>query len=129
MPLYWNNALDPATSPVPTRVTLRRRQRRLLPAQVAELTTAYESGAAINDLAERFGIRRSTVLEHLNRSEPRRRRYPALEEHEVEVATQLYSSGLSLRNVGIALGVHASTVRLSLRRAGVPLRQRNGWNR
>jgi IS30 family transposase len=96
---------------------------------VAELTSACESGAAINDLAEQFEIHRSTVLEHLNRSEPRRRRYPALDESEVEVAVQLYATGLSLRNVGIALGVHASTVRLSLRRAGVPLRQRNGWNR
>jgi transposase len=96
---------------------------------VAELTTAYESGVAINDLAERFGIHRSTVLEHLNRSEPRKRRYPALDEHGVEVATRHYGTGLSLRDVGIPLGVHASTVRLSLRRSGVPLRERNGWKR
>jgi DNA-directed RNA polymerase specialized sigma24 family protein len=120
---------DPATPPVLASAAPRRRQRRLPPAQVAELTTAYESGAAINDLAKRFGIHRSTVLEHLNRSETRGQRYPALDEHEVDVAMQLYGTGLSLRNVGIALGVHASTVRLSLRRAGVTLRQRNGWNR
>jgi DNA-binding CsgD family transcriptional regulator len=84
---------------------------------------------AINELAERFGIHRSTVLDHLNRSEPRRRRYPAFDEHGVELAVKLYGTGLSLRDVGHSLGVNPSTVRLSLLRSGVRLRERNGWKR
>ena len=63
----------------------RRRQRRLSVAQVAELAAAYRSGIAFNDLAARFKIRRSTVLDHLNRSDIPRR-YPALDADQVEEA-------------------------------------------
>jgi hypothetical protein len=102
----------------------RRRQRRLSVVQVAELTAAYRSGVAINDLAERFKIHRSTVLEHLNRSD-NPRRYPALDAFQVEEAARLYEGGQSLRAIGIHFGRHAATVRLALIKVGVRLRDRN----
>jgi lambda repressor-like predicted transcriptional regulator len=92
------------------------------------LIAAYEDGAAVNDLARRFGVHRSTVLDHLNRSQARRR-YPALDEHGQDVAAQLYRSGLSLRDVGITLGVHASTIRMALMKAGVVRRDCRGQKR
>jgi transposase len=106
----------------------RRRQRRLSVAQVAKLKAAYRSGAAVNDLAARFKIHRSTVLEHLNRSDTPRR-YPALDAFQVEEAAQLYEGGQSLRAIGIHFGRHAATVRLALIKVGVRLRDRNGWKR
>jgi hypothetical protein len=51
-----------------------------------------------------------------------RRRYPALDDHSVEIAKQLYGSGLILRDVGPTLGVHARTIRLALLRADVHMR-------
>ena len=114
--------------PAAQNVNLRTKRtfRRLEPDRVAELLVAYEGGVSINDLAEQFGLHRSTVLDHLNRS-PARRRYPALDKHGVAVTIELYHNGLSLRDVGLTLGVHASTVRLALSKAGTAIRTRNGW--
>jgi IS30 family transposase len=93
--------------------------------QVQELTTAYARGVAINDLADRFGINRSTVLEHLKRSQTRRR-YPALDARCVEEAAVLYRSGLALADIGSVFEVHATTVRLALLRVGVEMRDCQG---
>lgn len=121
---------SPRTSPEsqPVLQTLKRVCRRLDPAKVAELTAAYGTGVGINDLAAGFKIHRSTVLEHFNRSETPRR-YPALDSAQVEEATQLYRRGQSLRAIGVHFGRHASTVRMALTKAGVRLRDRNGWER
>jgi len=78
---------------------------------------------AVDELARQFAVHRSTVLDHLNRSNARRR-YPALDEGGVKEAVQLYRSGVSLRGIGTRLGVHASTVRLTLLRVGVRTRDR-----
>lgn len=92
---------------------------------VEELVRAYEHGMTVNELAERFRVHRSTVLDHLNRSTARRRN-PALDGRRVELARKLYESGLSLRDLGLTLNVHASTVRLALVKSGVPMRSRHG---
>jgi len=108
--------------------TPKRVCRRLDPAKVEELTAAYGTGVGINDLAGRFKIHRSTVLEHLNRSETPRR-YPAMDPGQVEEAARLYRQGQSLRALGVHFGRHASTVRMALIKARVQLRDRNGWER
>ena len=45
-----------------------QRQRRLTTEEVEELLYAYKAGELIYDLAERFSIHRSTVIEHVRRS-------------------------------------------------------------
>lgn len=54
------------------------------------------------------------------------RRYASLSLAQVAEATRLYRSGLSLVAVGNALGVNHSTVWLTLKRAGVSLRDCQG---
>jgi DNA-binding CsgD family transcriptional regulator len=106
----------------------RRRQHRLSPKQVLDLITAYGSGVAVNELAERFSIHRSTVLDHLNRvGIPRR--YSALSLDQIGEATQLYRAGQSLRELGLHYRVHASTVRTALLRLGIKLRDQHGHER
>lgn len=56
-----------------TTTTQRRRQRRLTAAQVAELMDAARKGAAVSQLVRRYGVHRSTVLDHLARPGGRRR--------------------------------------------------------
>jgi hypothetical protein len=114
-----------ARSPEPKTQTLRRSQRRLSGDELESLLKSYEQGTRVNLLANQFGIHRSTVMDHLNRSSARRR-YPALDMKGIETAKQLYGTGLSLRDVGILLEVHASTVGTVLRNAGVPLRDQQG---
>jgi hypothetical protein len=108
--------------------SLRRPQKRLSPDQLEALFESYERGDPVNVLAEEFSIHRSAVLDHLNGSTARRR-YPGLDDREVNVAKQLYGSGLSLRDVGTALEVHARTVRSALLNAGVQMRDRHQRNR
>jgi hypothetical protein len=87
--------------------------------------SSYRVGAPVNDLADRFEIHRSTVLDHVNRAGATRR-YPALGLREVEEAAELYRTGQSLRTIGIHFAVHASTVGQYLVRAGIKLRDCQG---
>ena len=122
-----DQVVDSHREPAEAKVTLsspRRRQRRLSGDQVHSLTEAYEAGAAVNQLAAEFGVHRSTVLDHLNRSGTKRR-YPALNSHQVEEAAQLRGAGKSLRDIGCRLGVHASTVCRHLAQARVADRNRH----
>jgi len=108
--------------------TPRRAQRRLTDQQLKELLTGYEQGRPIDELAAQFGIHRSTVLDHLNRSHAPRR-YPALDEDRIKLAIERYQDGLSLRDVGITLGVHASTIRQALLQNRIPIRDQHRQER
>ena len=46
---------------------------------------------------------------------------------QLDEATRLYEQGWSLARLGDRFGVDAETVRRALRKAGIPLRARNGW--
>ena len=50
--------------------TAKQRQVRLSEAHIRELVEARTSGLTIKQLAERFGIHRTTVMRHLERSSP-----------------------------------------------------------
>ena len=110
----------------PTRQ--RQRQRRLSPADAAELVTAYEAGSTIRELASQFGVHRTTVLAHVERSGvPRHSTKGLWDQTTLAAAIQLYEQGQSLESIGDRLGVHADTVAARLRRAGRELRARPGW--
>jgi DNA-binding CsgD family transcriptional regulator len=96
-----------------------------LPAQVSELTAAANDGVRLSELARRYGVDRSTVVDHLNRPATVRRS-PALSEAEVEEAVRRYEAGMSFREVGQVFGAHASKVRQYIARAGVKPRGRSG---
>lgn len=75
-----------------------RRLRRLTEAQVQELVEVRRAGAEIKELAERFGIDRSTVIAQLRRAgvPGRRRQGRSLDPAGVQAAGELYASGSSL---------------------------------
>jgi hypothetical protein len=60
---------------------------------------------------------------------PRRANRPKLTGDRLTHAIALYSAGLSLSAVGEQLRVHSETVRRSLAKAGVRIRDRQGWDR
>jgi len=85
----------------------------------------YRAGERIIDLAERFGVHRSTVLAQLRRqNEPRRSEASRWSEKELASAVQRYTEGALLAEIAATYGIHQSTVGSRLRAAGVRMRVR-----
>ena len=111
---------------LPARPTRSRQfQRRFDDQELAQLLAGYEQGARVNDLAEIFGVSRSSVMANLSRLGAESRR--GIVHRRIEEARALYEQGWSLAQVGDHFGVHAETVRLALRRAGVQVRRRSAF--
>ena len=106
----------------------KQRQRRLRQEDVEQLRVDYSGGTKVNDIADRYGVARQTVLEHVRRM-GLPRRHPRLEPEDVVTATRLYEAGNSLASVGTILGVDAGTVRRVLARSGVSIRDPQGRER
>lgn len=102
----------------------RRRLRRLSEDQVIQLALNREAGAEIKELAERYGIDRSTVITHLHRAgvPGRRRQGRTLSADQVQAAGRLYASGVNLIEVGEAFDVDRRYLRKTLPAAGFALR-------
>jgi hypothetical protein len=101
---------------------------RLGTEEIQQLLTAYQDGATANQLAESFGVHRTTALDHLARNGVARRiNVRKLDDHQVAIAADLYRAGKSLVTVAQHLGVNASTIARELRAACVELRPRRGW--
>ena len=111
----------PRFSPDQPQPVKRQKQRRLDPAEQAELVAAYEAGATVFGLAEQFQIHRATVSIILERHSVARR-YQPLESESAEALIALYAEGWSLVRVGQRFGVSSSTVRNMLNRAGITCR-------
>jgi hypothetical protein len=79
---------------------------------------AGESAAA---LAISYGLGKGTVLDILRKHGVRMRGH-GLAEDQLQEAAQLYLSGWSLKRVGAHFVCSADTIRVTLNRAGVPLR-------
>jgi transposase-like protein len=97
------------------------RKRALRETEQAELVAAYESGAAVKELAGAYGLHRNTVSSILDRHGITKRRR-GLTPPQLEQAIQLYRQGWSLARIAEALGFWDSTILLALRRAGVRTR-------
>jgi transposase-like protein len=95
--------------------------RQLRSYELDELEVAYQAGATVYQLAERFGINRVTVGKHLRRrgvdTTP-----PGLHPDSVPRAAELYRQGWSLARIGQEFGTTASTVRSRLIETGVRMR-------
>lgn len=100
-------------------------QRRLDPVTIEELVVRYQAGGKILELADEFGINRTTVHGHLDRSGVERRQ-KRLHPNQVPEAARLYGLGMSLREVGQQFGVDGETVRQTFKKQCVPVRHRGG---
>ena len=100
-----------------------RPQTRLSVPNRAALADAYASGTSVDELAQRFGVHRQTVLRIITQAGlevPRRGLAP---EH-VREAARLYESGLTLVEVGRKFDIGPDAVRRALSDAGVTIRRR-----
>jgi hypothetical protein len=101
-------------------------QRRLRPAEIAELVTGYESGLTVYELGNKHRIHRVTVSSLLKR-EGIPLRGQSLTPEQVIQSISLYVNGLSLKRVADEIGCSDSTIWNALRARGIMIRTRNGW--
>lgn len=114
-----------APEPTAARPDRPRPARQLDSDQVERLIAAYQAGATVYELSDRFGIERRTVSNILHRhGVPMRRR--GLSPGQVDEAIHLYDLGWSLARVGDHLGVNHTTVLNKLRERGIPTRDAHG---
>lgn len=85
---------------------------------------AYQGGAQVKDLAERFGVHRVTITTLLRRQGVTLRK-PGLTTDQIAAACRLYRSGWSVSRLGAKLGVDGTTVWRALITAGVIMRSPN----
>lgn len=106
---------------------LEQHQTWLKPAQVQELVEAYQAGATLRELSARFGLHERTVSAHLERHGVERRvSRPKLSCADIERAAELYRSGLSWAAVAEQFDVDPKPIGRWLKRAGVPMRPKQG---
>jgi len=84
----------------------------------------YEVGVLQQELAEYYGVHRSTVSAILKRHGVLRK--PGLDEAGIAEVLRRYQAGESLAVIGKALGVDHSTVRNYLERRGIKRRDSHG---
>ena len=99
------NSAGPTAPPKPFKIL-----RKLKPYEVDELVEQYRAGSSVYQLADRFGIHRSTVG-RLLRSRGIDTTAPALTEDQVRRTVQLYADGWSCKKIAKYFGVGAETVR------------------
>ncbi len=111
-------------SATPPPAEPRQAQRRLRHGQIDDLVDAYLSGDTVNDLAQHFGINRTTVMAHLERRRVGRRTPHKLTDQMVTDAAQRYTGGETLAEIAERLGVAPSTLTRELQLAGITIRRR-----
>ena len=119
--------MTPSGPSSPNLRTMKRVCRRLEPEGVARLVEGYAAGVPVDQLAASFGVNRVTVMKH-TQDHYLPHRTPRLDPDQVEDVIRLYSEGLSTATIGKQFRVDDGTIALALRKAGVALRPRRGWN-
>lgn|GEM_PF-3858055 len=103
----------------------RRIERRLSRATIDALIHAYRDGASTAQLATRFTISKTAVLELLSRHIVPRR-YQSMTHADIDHAERLYLAGHSLVTCGKLTGFPASTIKDALHKRGTPMRPAGG---
>lgn len=99
-----------------------KENRKLSPAEIAELATRYEAGSTIRSLGEVFGVHEQTVRAHLRRQGVKLRPLCSLTtEQEAEVERLYVEESWTMAEIG-EFGVDASSIRRALMRRGVERR-------
>ena len=103
-----------------------RRTVRLIDDQIDRLLKRYQAGqGSVRELAEEFGIDRSTLLLYVQRAGlPKRNESTFWNEAELARAVERYEAGALCREIAVEMGVSKSTVARRLQLAGVNLRGR-----
>jgi DNA-binding CsgD family transcriptional regulator len=114
-------AMEDVRGPVSLRVETA--QTFLRPAGAAALAADYEAGALVKDLAEKYGVHRSTVRAHLARRGQGRPKAEVLGPEAAAAAVGRYAAGSTLVEVAAGLGVGPRAVRRALADAGVGVRK------
>ena len=114
--------VEPPAAPAYLR---RQRQKRLTEAEIARMAARYAECATIYQLAEEFGVARTTVAARLKKAGVTMRGQSPSAEQTVEMV-RLYESGLSLLKVGQRVGFDAKTVRTRLLERGLAMRDSHG---
>ena len=104
---YSNPALVQPTADSPEHVeraipTRRRGPRRLRASEVDEMVAAYVFGDTVNDLAQRFGVHRTTVMAHLKRRETKRLATSKARWDDDSTRQPAYTDGASVTQAGPA---------------------------
>jgi DNA-binding transcriptional regulator LsrR (DeoR family) len=86
--------------------------------QIVRLVTDYEAGVSGRQLAERYGLARSTVLALL-KERGAQVRYPRFTAADTEQAIRLYKQGVRQIDIARELGRSKSAVWHVLHRAGL----------
>ena len=107
--------------PTPTRNI----QRRLPRHTIDELVHAYHDGATTLELAHRYDISKTAVLNLLTREGVTRRHQP-LTDADIDHLERLYLAGHSLASCSRVTGTPASTIKDALHKRGTPMRPANG---
>jgi hypothetical protein len=104
-------------------------QRRLTPSDVDDICANYAKGKSIDQLAQDYGIHRTTIITHLqNQGVPRRRILRKMTDDLAADAAVMYLDGHSLAStVAEAFNVDTRTLGREFRKAGVPIRARRRW--
>ena len=106
---------------------VKRGWNRLNAHQRAEVASRYESGDSTTQLANDYGVAKSTIIGILREKSVAVRRQPLTPE-QVSEAARLYESGLSLSQVATKVRVNQETMRVAIVAAGVALRPPTGSN-
>ena len=114
-----------ASAPDRPERRLPRTARQLNTTETAELIAAYEDGATVHQLGDRFGIDRKTVGRILARTDTLTRS-PGLPEQKVDQIVRLYEDGWSTLRIAVHLDISVSTVRRRLNQRGVARRGLGG---
>ncbi len=119
--LIANLDLSPKSEPELPRPV--QRVAKLRSDEVAILCITYTGGVSVAQLAELYGIHRTTVMAHLERNGiPRRACTRIMTDEMVVEATEYYAAGEPLATVGKRYGVEARTIGREFKRAGVVTR-------
>ncbi|MFF0496540.1 hypothetical protein ACFYU5_09065 [Nocardia aobensis] len=103
----------------------RNIQRRLPRHTIDELVQAYRDGATTIELAHRYDISKTAVLNLLTREGVTRRHQP-LTDADIDHLENLYLAGHSLASCSRLTGTPASTIKDALHKRGTPMRPAGG---
>ena len=105
-----------------------RRKRHLTDEQTKTLVEDYRSGLSANQLAESYGVHRTT-LSSILKKERVALRFQSLSREDLALAVELYEAGLSLAKIAHRLGRYSNTICSALKAEGVQMRDCQGRNR
>ncbi|WP_063012716.1 hypothetical protein [Nocardia kruczakiae] len=116
----------PRKSATPAQAKPTRNIRRRLPRHtIDQLVQTYRGGATTLELAARYDISKTAVLNLLTREGVTRRHQP-LTDADIEHLEHLYLAGHSLASCSRLTGTPATTIKDALRERGTPMRPAGG---